>query len=35
VPQSSSGDGKNVEEAYNELLARRKTDVPNDPLPVM
>ena len=25
VPQSSS-DGKNVEDAYNELLARRKID---------
>jgi hypothetical protein len=33
VPQSSggsSGDGKNVEDAYNELLARRKIDSGNE-----
>ena len=35
IPQSSSGDDKNVDDAYNELLARRKTDVPNDSLHVM
>jgi hypothetical protein len=35
IPQSSSGDNKNVEDAYTELLARRKTDVPNDSLPIM
>ena len=27
IPQTSSGGEKNVEDAYNELLARRKMDV--------
>lgn len=32
IPLSSSGDdGKNVEDAYNELLARRKMDTPSAP----
>ena len=32
IPQSSgsSGDGKNVEDAYNELLARRKVESTNE-----
>lgn len=28
IPVSSDGDSKNVEDAYNELLARRKMDIP-------
>lgn len=32
IPSSSLGDdGKNVEDAYNELLARRKMDIPSNP----
>lgn len=33
VPLSSGGDEGNIDDAYNELLARRKMDSPNDPLP--